>query len=86
MPRGERLRLLAGPSPRLRSAPAPLISNAVMRAYLDLLRHVLEHGRFKSDRPGTGTYSVFGAQVRYSDLRTLETVDLPRVEMSFIGG
>ena len=23
---------------------------------------------------------------RYSDLRTLETVDLPRVEMSFIGG
>jgi thymidylate synthase len=37
----------------------------VMRAYLDLLRHVMEHGRFKSDRTGTGTYSVFGAQVRY---------------------
>ena len=36
-----------------------------MRAYLDLLRHVMEHGRFKSDRTGTGTYSVFGAQVRY---------------------
>jgi thymidylate synthase len=36
-----------------------------MRTYLDLLRHVMEHGRFKSDRTGTGTYSLFGAQVRY---------------------
>ncbi|MBX3148235.1 MAG: thymidylate synthase [Gemmatimonadales bacterium] len=36
-----------------------------MRQYLDLLRHVLEHGRSKSDRTGTGTLSVFGEQVRY---------------------
>ena len=36
-----------------------------MRAYLQLLREVLEQGRFKQDRTGTGTYSLFGAQCRY---------------------
>jgi thymidylate synthase len=36
-----------------------------MVQYLQLLRHVLEHGRFKADRTGTGTYAVFGAQTRF---------------------
>jgi thymidylate synthase len=39
-----------------------------VRQYHDLLRLVLERGRPRSDRTGTGTLSVFGAQTQF-DLR-----------------
>lgn len=36
-----------------------------MRAYLNLLQHVLDNGSFREDRTGVGTYAVFGTQTRY---------------------
>jgi thymidylate synthase len=36
-----------------------------VKQYLDLMRHIREHGVARDDRTGTGTLSVFGRQMRF---------------------
>ena len=36
-----------------------------MKQYLDMMRHVRDHGTRKEDRTGTGTVSIFGYQMRF---------------------
>lgn len=36
-----------------------------MKAYLDLVQHILDHGKMRENRTGTNTLSVFGYQMRF---------------------
>ena len=55
-----------------------------MRTYLDLLQHVLDPGRYKADRTGTGTHSVFGAQVRYDLTRGFPALTTKKLHLRSI--
>ena len=52
-----------------------------MRPYLDLMRRVLEEGRPRADRTGTGTLSVFGHQMRFDLSRGFPLVTTKKIHM-----
>lgn len=54
--------------------------------YEDLLKEVLENGSYKEDRTGTGTYSTFGAQLRYDLSESFPLVTTKKVNFHSVLG
>lgn len=58
--------------------------NIADKAYTDLLREVLENGTERSDRTGTGTIGIFGAQLKFDVSERIPLLTTKKVNINNI--